>query len=333
MGARLARSPGEWERGRHRISPRTLNVVLAYCCCRDSYPGLFKWHGAVVALDGSVYAIPQKAHHVLRIDPASDATSLVGPALFPGMHNKWYGGLRAHDGSIWGVPTNAGGCLKIVPREGTADVSVVGSFLSGGYKWHGGVVVADGSIYGIPANADTVLRIVPGGGPSGEDLAYEIEGPIKTGLHRSDGKYKYLGAVVAPDGNVICFPSDSDFVLRINTATATVETIGESLRTMESKWQNKWQNGFVGPDGCVYGIPLKAESILRVVPHTGEVSTIQPCGPLVGLNKWEGGVEADGVLYCMPLKSESVLKIAPPRVTSPSAINAGHVNAAGTVHD
>ncbi|KAG8468134.1 hypothetical protein KFE25_007186 [Diacronema lutheri] len=279
----------------------------------DSYAGLFKWHGAVVAADGcSVFCIPQKAERVLRIDATSDTTSLIGPSL-GAMHNKWYGGLRSPDGAIWGVPTNASACLKIVPHGASATVSLVGSFSPGGYKWHGGVVAPDGCVWGIPANADTLLRIVPGGGVDGEDIAVQISGPILSGQHRTDGKYKYLGAVLARDGSIICFPSDADFVLRIDTETGSAHTIGGSLRAMERIEQNKWQNGFLGLDGCVYGIPLKAESILRVVPETGEVSTIQPCGPLVGLNKWEGGVEVDGVLFCMPLKARSVLSIAPPR--------------------
>lgn len=175
---------------------------------------------------------------------------------------------------------------------------------------------------------------MPGGGPCGEDLAYEIEGPIRTGDHRSDGKYKYLGAVVAPDGNDYSFPSDAEHVLRINTASATVETVGASLVGMEVMEQNKWQNGFVGPDGCCYGIPLKAQSILKVVPATGEVSTIQPCGPLTGLNKWEGGVEIDGVLFCMPLQARSVLRIAPPAdPTSRGGCARTAANLPGTVHN
>ena len=93
----------------------------------DSYPGKFKWHGACTALDGAVYAIPQTSERVLRIDPADDSTSLVGPSL-GSMRNKWYGGLRDSDGTIWGIPTMAGGVLKIVPRVGTADVSTIGNF-------------------------------------------------------------------------------------------------------------------------------------------------------------------------------------------------------------
>ncbi|KAJ1619012.1 hypothetical protein T492DRAFT_1089069 [Pavlovales sp. CCMP2436] len=302
----------------------------------DSYPGSWKWHGAVVARDGSVYAIPQKAERVLRIDPRTDQTSLIGPSL-GAMHNKWYGGLLAADGSIWGVPTCAGSCLKIVPREGTADVSTVGDLPVGDYKWHGGVVAKDGCIYGIPANSDFVLRIVPGA----DGVADKVDllgGPIRTGQHRTDGKYKYLGAVVGRDGSIICIPSDSDYVLRIcpdaRGGPPAIERIGESLETTEGTQQNKWQNGYLGPDGCIYGIPLKAESILRVVPETGEVSCIQPCGPLRGFNKWEGGVEANGHLYCMPLKATQVLRIEPPQSATDGRSASNYQRAEpGIMHD
>ena len=73
---------------------------------------------------------------------------------------------------------------------------------------------------------------------------------------------------------------------------------------------NKWQNGYVGPDGNVYAIPLNAKGVLQIVTATDEVNTI---GCFEGSEKWEGGVEArDGALYCMPLREKFVMKIAPP---------------------
>ena len=81
----------------------------------------------------------------------------------------------------------------------------------------------------------------------------------------------------------------------------------------QSRGQNKWQNGFVGRDGCVYAIPLKCETVLRIDPAAPSeecVSTVG--GPFKGLNLWEGGVcGLDGALYCMPLKCDRVMRIAP----------------------
>ena len=65
-------------------------------------------------------------------------------------------------------------------------------------------------------------------------------------------------------------------------------------------------------DGCIHlaGIPLKADSVLRIDPSTDEVTTVG--GPYRGFEKWEGGALAnDGAMYCFPLNAKRVLKIAP----------------------
>ena len=50
-----------------------------------------------------------------------------------------------------------------------------------------------------------------------------------------------------------------------------VSTIGN---LPEGSW--KWHGGVVGADGAIYGIPAHAETVLKVVPATGEVKTIGP---------------------------------------------------------
>lgn len=138
--------------------------------------------------------------------------------------------------------------------------------------------------YGIPAHADRVLKITPGLEPKLE----LIGDTLRTGSHRSDGKYKFLGGVCGHDGHVYFFPSDTDYVVQINTLTDEVKEVGPNLTTCERIRQNKWQNGFIAPDGSIYGIPLKSESILRIRPgengENPEVTTIG--GPYKGLNKW-----------------------------------------------
>jgi len=190
-------------------------------------------------------------------------------------------------------------------------VTVHGDFGLGGYKWHGGVKEnAHGIIYGVPAHADRVLKITPGIEPKLE----LIGDSLRTGSHRNDGKYKFLGGVCGNDGHVYLFPSDTDYVAQVNTKTDNVKEIGPSLITCERIRQNKWQNGFVTPDGTIYGIPLKSESILRIRTRAGneepEVTTIG--GPFKGMNKWEGGVlTSDGSIYCMPLNHSGVLRMRP----------------------
>ena len=56
------------------------------------------------------------------------------------------------------------------------------------------------------------------------------------------------------------------------------------------------------------GIPCHADSVLKIVPETGEVTTIG--GPFPGDWKWHGAVLAsDGCIYGIPQFSEHVLKI------------------------
>lgn len=111
-----------------------------------------------------------------------------------------------------GIPQNADSVLRIDPA--TLEVSTLGTLPSGGWKWHGGVVSPDGVIYSLPAHADSVLRIDPR-----TRAISEIGGPLKTGKHRSDGKYKYLGGVLGKDGRIYGIPSDADYVLCIDPKT------------------------------------------------------------------------------------------------------------------
>jgi len=271
---------------------------------------LWKWHGGNIAKhDGCLYCVPQFAEYVLKIDPVTEKTSfLVGDGPLVG-RNKWYGGLTApSDGAIYGINQNATGVLRIDPEN--QRVTTHGDFPEGRYKWHGGVVGPDGCIYGIPAHANKVLKVKPGLKPE----IYTIGGHLRTGEHRIDGKYKYLGGAVGGDGNVYFFPSDADYVLQVNPRTDQVREVGPNLRDLEPIHQNKWQNGFTAPDGSIYGIPLKASSILRIRPGKDgsdpEVATIG--GPYNGLNKWEGGVMSkDGDMFCMPLNHSQVLRMRP----------------------
>lgn len=114
-----------------------------------------------------------------------------------------------HFAVVAGIPQNATGVLRIDPRS--REVTTIGQLPLGGWKWHGGVVAADGVIYSLPAHANTVLRIDPK-----TQSVSEIGGPLKSGRHRTDGKYKYLGGVLGKDGKIYGIPSDADYVLCID---------------------------------------------------------------------------------------------------------------------
>ena len=139
----------------------------------------------------------------------------------------------------------------------------MGTLDAGGWKWHGGVVGRDGCVYGLPSNADCVLKVDPFA-----QRVTTIPFTYTQPRHRQpvDGKYKYAGGVLGPDGRIYCVPSDAMYVLRIDPATEEVVEIGACLEGKVGPRGecNKWQNGFVAADGRIYAIPLKADCELCI---------------------------------------------------------------------
>ena len=249
-------------------------------------------------------------------------------------------------------------------------VTVHGSYPPGKHNWHGAAASSDGTIVCVPNNVDTVLCIVPAlnaayspalpynddddddqqkqplvSPPEPELYILEGQSPddIATGRHRTDGKYKYLGAMAGTDGHVYCFPSGSERVLQVDTCRRVARSVGPNLVGRERLSQNKWQNGLTSKqEGCVYAIPLAAETVLRI-RTTGfspscvdeeragqqllnddepEVTIWKLPHPNKVLAKWEGGVMAkNGCIYCMPNNHKAILQIVPPCVPSREALH------------
>lgn len=217
----------------------------------------WKYHGGTICpIDNAIYCIPQSALHVLKIDPVTGTCQLVGPEL-PGKY-KWYGGVVGkHDQAIYGIPHNSPHVLRISPSA----ITLHGDYGSGGHKWHGASPAPNGDIVSVPANADSVLVIRPGLEPDMFEIGDTL--CVKSGRHRTDRKYKFLGAMTGSDGLVYCFPSGSERVLQIDTQTLHVREVGPNLFDMERICQNKWQNGLTLFEN-VYAIPLAGESLLRI---------------------------------------------------------------------
>lgn len=280
---------------------------------------IWKYHGGnICPLDDCIYAIPQRAHHVLKIDPTTETISFVGPA-FPG-HCKWYGGiLGKQDGAIYGIPQNASGVLRIHPTDG---VTVHGDFGTGNHKWHGGAAAHNGVIVSVPANANNVLCVTPGKTPKLEIIG--DDGTILSGRHRTDGKYKFLGAMAGTNGRVYVFPCASEYVLQVDTIAMVAKNIGPNLLDsgMETVYQNKWQNGLTCvQDNCVYGMPLSGHTLLRIDCTNSQ--NVEDEDPVVTTwmlptprrdcrDKFEGGVMTEsGVMYTVPNNHKGVLRIEP----------------------
>lgn len=181
----------------------------------------------------------------------------------------------------------------------------------GRWKWHGGLRAGD-KIFGFPNNADNVLVV-----DCSTQRVYTIgsKDMIRSGRHRADDRYKYLGGAATIDERyAYLFPCDAEQVLRIDCQTEELTLVGPLLLEGE----NKFQNGFACRDGCLYGIPQRASGVLKIVPasetQTEDQVDIVSCGAhMIGIkDKFEGGVMgSDGCVYCIPLRARSCVKIIP----------------------
>eukprot|EP00438_Fugacium_kawagutii_P029243 Skav229578 [mRNA] locus=scaffold568:832458:843886:+ [translate_table: standard] len=265
--------------------------------------GDWKWHVSS-AKDGNIYGIPANATQVLKVDPRTKEVEVFG-GPFEGRQK--YGGLKSTNGCIYGIPQNAKGVLKINPETG--ECSVLGDLGHGGWKYHGGVVAGDGSlIYGIPCNSDSVLKIETWPKDTTTDTITQIGHGLKSGRHRDDDKYKYLGGGVAADGKVYFFPSDAERVCCVDPITDEVKLIGPIFMEGMNKWQTfcRRQTAEIMQQFCMVGGVGQPEMICQFLAAE-EMR-----------DKFEGGVMgSDGCIYCIPLRAKDVVKIVP----SPSPLS------------
>ncbi len=272
------------------------------------------YHGGNLAPDGYVYAIPANATRVLKIDPRNETTECIGPT-FEG-RQKWFGGVMGRDNCVYGIPQNASRVLKINPM--TQECSLIGEELGNGmWKWHGGLAINEGrQIIGFPNNADSVLVI-----DVEQEKVFTVgdRNILQSGRHRipQDSRYKWLGGATTLNGKFsYLFPCDAERVLRIDNETLDLSLVGPELLEGE----NKYQNGFVSKDGCLYGIPQRAAGVLRIIPGyllgegKDDLVDVIYCGDqMVQLkDKFEGGViDPKGNIYCIPLRAKTLMKIIP----------------------
>lgn len=207
----------------------------------------WKYHGGNTSpVDGCIYAIPQSARYVLKVDPTTDQCTLVGPAL-PGKY-KWYGGVVGKvDGALYGIPHNSPHVLRIHPHDetsGSGGVTLHGDFGSDGHKWHGAAAAPNGAIVCVAANADTVLCIIP---QSPAPILMELGDAsiLQSGRHRKDAKYKFLGAVAGPDGRVYCFPCAAERVLAVDVVNMTGKSLVMCVCEVLISWTCKNQKSNV----------------------------------------------------------------------------------------
>ena len=151
--------------------------------------------------------------------------------------------------------------------------------------------------------------IVACNGPAEGPRTELFGGPFK-------GDDKYLGGDLGRDGYIYTVPGSGKCVLRIDPNTLEViefgtPTKGPYVSSSLPANQFKWLRGALSPiDGCIYGIPSNANSVLKINPADGSVSFIG--GPFEGCWKWHGGaLGSDGCIYGIPANATSILKVNP----------------------
>lgn len=304
--------------------------------------GSFKWLRGII-YDKHLYGIPAwSTHGVLKVRLAPKSRQTRGPRvkLLPlpksaeyylteesseqkierGKVNytnidrgrwMWHGGTvgKSHDGdAIYCIPSNAEHVLKI--HLVTERVHEIGPQLKDGQnKWYGGISGKDGCIYGMPYTASGVLRIDP------RTDYVQVLGDFPT------SGYKWHGGLLAHSTGVIyAFPAHSNEVLCVDT-NMNCDRDGDAWRistipiqrhpedTDPADQQYKWLGGAYGADGCIYGMPSDATSILRIDPLKNEATTFGKVSAVK--NKWQGGVlsSIDKCVYAVPADMNNILKI------------------------
>ena len=93
-----------------------------------------------------------------------------------------------------------------------------------------------------------------------------------------EGKHKWLGGAVTPDGDILGIPSHAPSVVKVTPGDEPViEFLGEGmagLNPQRNGWsvKFKWLRGMVVGDAC-YGIPAWADSVMKVCLKTWAVTT------------------------------------------------------------
>ena len=126
-------------------------------------------------------------------------------------------------------------------------------------------------------------------------------------------------AVSTFDGCIYSLPFSFGAVhkmLKIDPIAGTAKQVGEDLRNFAggaTSWS--WHGVVAGADGCIYGMPHNAASVLRYDPRTGKLSTLGKLGD--SPKKYSNGVlgPAGRFIFGIPHSASRVLCIDTEKLT------------------
>ena len=131
---------------------------------------------------------------------------------------------------------------------------------------------------------------------------------------------KWVGGVVAPNGNIYCIPNNSTTILVINPIT---DTDASGNFGADLTGSSKWWGGCLGSDGKIYGVPESSNDVLVIDASSNTIATRTDFGlDLTNggawtSTKWIGGVVGlDGKIYCIPNNATKILVIDPANQTA-----------------
>ena len=123
----------------------------------------------------------------------------------------------------------------------------------------------------------------------------------------SGGVDKWMGGVLAGNGNIYLAPYNAEEVLIIDPVTDTYDR----TTMVGLSGSLKWVGGVLAGNGKIYLAPYNAEEVLIIDPVTDTYDRTTMVG-LTGSGKWMGGVLAEnGKIYLAPRNAEMVLIIDP----------------------
>jgi hypothetical protein len=137
------------------IDPATASVQLVGPAVGGS--GV-RWYGAALAADGMIYAVPDGAPGVLRIDSAHEPVEVT---VIAGLGGSYDGAALAASGAVFAMPWNSSTIGVYAPAtQGHATLAAPAQAAAAGL-WAGGTLGLDGKIYGVPDHATHILEIDP----------------------------------------------------------------------------------------------------------------------------------------------------------------------------
>jgi hypothetical protein len=247
-------------------------------------PGQWKWHGGLRA-GHKIYGFPNNADDVLVIDCQKESVYMIpgNEMIKSGRHRipqdgryKYLGGAT-NQIHAYLFPCDAERVLRIDCK--TDEIQLIGPLLlDGENKFQNGFYCQqDGCIYGIPQRATGVLRIIPGG-----ELQRRRVRRMSLLTNTPDDQYDTAAADVAgaatPDQaspNEFDRNDDNDNNQPSHSTTSSdpsnddpdddvvdVMDCGSDLIAVK----DKFEGGVLGPDGCVYCIPLRSSFGIKIVP-------------------------------------------------------------------